>query len=100
MDPFESFKENMRTSNSLSCSYVPLFKQRKGGEEVQGISESEITLKVTIDGETRELKLTPKQSGTLKAIAYLDGISPFQKVIDAIVSDLKTEVLVVPEVDP
>ena len=67
---------------------------------MQGISESEITLKVTIDGETRELKLTPKQSGTLKAIAYLDGISPFQKVIDAIVSDLKTEVLVVPEVDP
>ncbi len=66
---------------------------------MQGVSESEITLKVTIDGETRDLKLTPKQSGTLKAVAYLDGISPFEKIIDAIVSDLKTEVLVAPEVD-
>ena len=67
---------------------------------MQGVSESEITLKVTIDGETQDLKLTPKQSGTLKAIAYLDGISPFQKIIDAIVNDLNCEVVVALDVDP
>ena len=50
---------------------------------------SSIRLKVTIDGETRDLKLTPRQSGALKAICYLEKIDPFQRILESVVTDLR-----------
>ncbi len=75
-------------------NHVPLFKKKEGGDEVQGISESEITMRVTVDNETRDLKLTKKQSGALRAIAYIEGKDVFEKIINAIVADLESEPVV------
>ena len=61
---------------------------------MQGISESEITMKITADGETRDLKLTKKQSGALKAIAYIEGTDVFEKIIHAIVEELEGEPMI------
>ncbi len=66
---------------------------------MQGISESEITIKITADGETRDLKLTKKQSGALKAIAYIEGMDVFEKIRWAIVSALGYEVEMKLELD-
>ena len=59
---------------------------------MQGISESEIVLKITVDGETEEIKLPSKHSAVLKAMAYLEGKSVLQKIVNAIVVDLNGEV--------
>ena len=61
---------------------------------MQGISESEITMRITADGETRDLKLTKKPSGALKATAYIEGKDVFEKIIHAIVADLESEPMV------
>lgn len=80
-------------------NYVPLFRKRKGGEKVQGISESEITMRITVDDETRDLKLTKKQSGALRAIAYIEGEDVFERIIRAIVTDLESESVVKLSID-
>ena len=59
---------------------------------MQGVSESEIIMKITVDGETKEVKLPPKHSAILKAEAYLEGISVYQKIVNSIVTDLNIEV--------
>ena len=55
---------------------------------MESVNETEISLKVTIDGETRDLKLTPRQSRALKAICYLEKIDPFQRILESVVTDL------------
>ena len=59
---------------------------------MQGVSESEIVMKITVDGETKEVKLPPKPSAILKAKAYLEGISVSQKIVNSIITDLNGEV--------
>ena len=59
---------------------------------MQGVSESEIVMKITVDGETKEVKLPPKHSAILKAMAYLEGISVSQRIVNSIVTDLNSEV--------
>ena len=59
---------------------------------MQGVSESEIVMKITVDGETKEVKLPPKHSAILKAKAYLEGISVSQKIVNSIITDLNGEV--------
>ncbi len=59
---------------------------------MQGVSESEIVMKITVDGETMEVKLPPKHSAILKAMAYLEGISVSQRIVNSIVTDLNSEV--------
>ena len=59
---------------------------------MQGVSESEIVLKITVDGETKEVKLPSKHSAILKAKAYLEGISVSQKIVNSIITDLNGEV--------
>ena len=59
---------------------------------MQGVSESEIVMKITVDGESKEVKLPPKHSAILKAKAYLEGISVSQKIVKSIITGLYGEV--------
>ncbi len=66
---------------------------------MQGVSESEIVMKVTVDDETMEIKLPAKHSAALKAMAYVEGVSVFQKIVNAIVTELNADVVVNASVD-